>query len=79
MVLAAPDARSVVLVVSSDPFQEVPARREPSGTWRATLSRKGGFAYFFLVDDAVHLPECPLKERDDFGSTNCVFSPSVAE
>jgi len=79
MLLAAPLAQSVVLVVSSDPFQEVPARREPSGTWKATLSRNGEFSYFFLVDGAVFLPECPLKEKDDFGSVNCVFSSSVAE
>jgi hypothetical protein len=79
MYLSAPQAQSVVLVVSSDPFQQVQALREDSGMWRATLNRLSEFKYFYLVDGKTYLPDCRLREKDDFGSNNCVFSPSAYE
>ena len=75
MFLTAPQAQSVVLVVSSDPFQQVQALRDASGMWKVTLNRLGEFKYFYLVDGKTYLPECRLMEKDDFGSNNCVFSP----
>ena len=75
MYLRAPQAQLVVLVVSSDPFQEVQARRGDSGMWKATLNRQSEFTYFYLVDGKAYLPECRLREHDDFGSSNCVLSP----
>jgi hypothetical protein len=73
--LTAPQAQSVVLVVSSDPFLQVQALRDDSGVWKATLNRLSEFKYFYLVDGKTYLPDCRLKEKDDFGSNNCVFSP----
>jgi hypothetical protein len=75
MYLTAPQAQSVVLVVCSDPFQQVQALRDDAGTWKVTLNRLSEFKYFYLVDGKTYLPDCPLRENDDFGSTNCVFSP----
>jgi hypothetical protein len=75
MYLRAPQAQSVVLVVSSDPFQRVQAQLGGSGIWKATLNRQSEFKYFFLVDGKPYLPDCRLRENDDFGSKNCVFSP----
>jgi hypothetical protein len=75
MFLTAPQAQSVVLVVSSDPFQQVQARRDASGMWKVTLNRLSEFKYFYLVDGKTYLPDCRLRENDDFGSNNCVFSP----
>jgi hypothetical protein len=75
MYLRAPQAQSVVLVVSSDPFQQVQAQRGDSGVWKATLNRQSEFKYFYLVDGKAYLPDCRLRENDDFGSNNCVFSP----
>ena len=73
--LKAPQAQSVILMMSGDSFQQVEAVRTGFGTWKITLNRVHEFKYFFLVDGKVFLPECPLKEKDDFGSDNCVFSP----
>jgi len=75
MYLSAPQAQSVVLVVSSDPFQQVQALQEDSGMWKVTLNRPSEFKYFYIVDGKTYLPDCRLREKDDFGSNNCVFSP----
>jgi hypothetical protein len=73
--LRSPAAKSVSIVVSGDGFQKIPASRDRLGTWRVTLNREAEIRYFFLVDGEVHVPECDLRERDDFGAENCVFSP----
>ena len=75
MYLMAPQAESVVLVISGDPFREIQALRDDSGIWKVTLNRLNEFKYFYLVDGNAYLPDCPLKENDDFGSNNCIFSP----
>jgi len=75
MYLTAPQAESVVLVISGDPFREVHALRDDSGIWKVTLNRLDEFKYFYLVDGEAYLPDCPFKEYDDFGSNNCIFSP----
>jgi len=73
--LKAPRAQSVSLVVSGDTFEKVPAVRTQLGMWKVSLNRANEFKYFYLVDGKVYLPDCPLRERDDFGADNCVFSP----
>ena len=75
MLLTAPQAQSVVLVISGDTFQQVQALRDDSGMWKVTLSRLNEFKYFYLVDGKAYLPDCRLRENDDFESNNCVFSP----
>jgi hypothetical protein len=75
MYLMAPQARSVVLVVSGNPFQRVPGERDAFGMWKVTVNRVDPFTYFYLVDDQTVLPDCRMREHDDFGSNNCVFSP----
>jgi len=75
MFLTAPQAQSVVLVISGDTFQQVQALRDDSGMWKVTLSRLNEFKYFYLVDGKAYLPDCRLRENDDFESNNCVFSP----
>ena len=79
MLLTAPQAQSVVLVISGDTFQQVQALRDDSGMWKVTLSRLNEFKYFYLVDGKAYLPDCRLRENDDFGSNNCVFSPRAYE
>jgi hypothetical protein len=75
MYLTAPQAKSVFLVIAGDPFQKIQALRGASGTWKATLNQSGEFKYFHMMDNKAYLPKCRLKEHDDFGSDNCVFSP----
>lgn len=43
--------------------------------WVVTLPADKPFRYFYKVDGELFLPPCPLKEKDDFGSENCIFEP----
>ncbi|MFO7665911.1 MAG: hypothetical protein R6V76_04775 [Desulfobacterales bacterium] len=74
MYLAAPKAKSVVLVISGDQFRQVQALQDDSGIWKVALNRLNEFKYFYLVDGKAYLPDCLLRENDDFGSNNCIFS-----
>lgn len=73
--LKAPQAREVLFASSLDGFTPRPARQEGSRTWRITLPKEGEFRYFYLVDGGFLLPDCPCRERDDFGSFNCLYRP----
>jgi hypothetical protein len=79
MYLTAPQAQSVILVIAGDPFQKVPASRDASGTWKVTLNPSSDFKYFYIMDDEAYLPDCRMKEQDDFGSDNCVFTLRMNE
>jgi hypothetical protein len=46
-----------------------------SKTWQTTVPKTGEFRYFYRVDGRIHLPDCPYREMDDFGSYNCVYKP----
>jgi len=73
--LKAPEVQAVSLVISGDTFEQVPAARTLLGDWKATINKTGEFRYFYLVDGKIYLPDCRLKERDDFGADNCIYSP----
>lgn len=74
--LRVPQAHSVVLVVSGDErFERLPAAPDRLGAWVVSLNRAEEFRYFYLVDGKPFLPKCGLREKDDFGAENCIFSP----
>lgn len=75
LVLRKSDARQVWLLSSLDRFKPRPARRV-AGRWEVTLPATETFRYFYRVDGAPFVPDCPLKEKDDFGAENCVFDPT---
>ena len=74
LVLRRPDAKSVMLATSLDGFNLQPAAAV-SHAWAVTLPADKGFRYFYQVDGEIVVPDCALKERDDFGSENCIFEP----
>ncbi len=47
------------------------------GTWEVTVPADKPFRYFYKVDGENFLPVCPKKEKDDFGSENCIFEPRL--
>jgi hypothetical protein len=51
--------------------------REVDGHWVITLPAGSGFRYFYIVDGSAFIPPCRLKEKDDFGSENCIFEPGL--
>ncbi len=47
------------------------------GTWQVIVPADKPFRYFYKVDGENFLPACPKKEKDDFGSENCIFEPRL--
>ncbi len=75
--LRRPAAESVEFAASTDGFTVRSATRVSDNLWKIEVPVTGEFSYFYIVDGAVHLPPCPLTEKDDFGSTNCLFVPKL--
>jgi hypothetical protein len=75
--LEKPDARRVYFLSSLDGYKPHEAARVDKRTWQINTSAKGEFKYFYTVDGAVYLPECRLKEQDDFGSQICIYIPGL--
>lgn len=75
--LKKPEARFVLFAYSKDGYELHPAERIGSKTWLLKVPADSGFSYFYLVDGAVFLPQCRLKEKDDFGSENCIFEAGM--
>jgi hypothetical protein len=60
---------------SLDGFELHRIEKAGSKTWQITVPKTGEFRYFYLVDGRIHLPDCPYREMDDFGSDNCLYKP----
>ncbi len=71
------DAGSVNLLTSLDDFIPHRAHKINADTWKITVPANGEFRYFYTIDGSVYLPECRLKEKDDFGTENCIFVPRM--
>ncbi len=71
------DARTVQFAHSKDGYTLRMAEKIDSRTWRVMVPADSEFSYFYLVDGKIFLPACPLKEKDDFGSENCIFVPDL--
>jgi 1,4-alpha-glucan branching enzyme len=71
--LKAPQAKRVELLASFNGYIPIPAKRVQGGAWRVTIPEADAFTYFYRIDDRISIPECPLREKDDFGQSNCVF------
>ncbi len=76
LALKKPGANRVVLYCSVDGFKARPALNV-AGCWEVRLAADEAFSYFYRVDDRIFLPDCRLKEKDDFGSENCIFDPRL--
>ncbi len=72
--LRAEDARQVRLGASVDGFTLHEAVRNRDGIWQVSVPAASEMSYFYMVDGAFFLPDCPLREQDDFGAENCVYS-----
>jgi uncharacterized protein YmfQ (DUF2313 family) len=73
--LRVPGARGVAFASSLDAYSPHLASREDGFRWVVTVAANSEFRYFYIVDGAVHVPECKFYEKDDFGSRNCVYLP----
>ena len=74
LVLNQPTAGQVTLHCSLDGFAPRAARKV-AAAWEVSLPAHRPFAYFYRVDGNLFLPDCAVREKDDFGSENCLFDP----
>jgi hypothetical protein len=72
--LKSPEAQQVFFLLSLDGYEKHEARKTDDKTWEILVRADSDFKYFYIVDGEPFLPACPLKEKDDFGSENCIFS-----
>ena len=75
--LSYPEAKRVQLYCSFDGYQAHPAKKTDDDMWEVPVPFTSEFTYFYIVDGEVFLPSCRLKEKDDFGSENCIFVPDM--
>ena len=72
-----PGAHTVSFAYSEDGYQLHHAKKIDSKTWMVTVPEGSEFTYFYIVDGVSFLPSCRFKEKDDFGSENCIFVPDM--
>lgn len=70
-----PKASRVQFSSSADSFVLHDTVRNKSGSWQLTIHPVEELTYFYIVDGSVYLPDCRLKETDDFGAENCLYQP----
>jgi hypothetical protein len=73
--LDAPDASKVIFVSSVDDFREHATQKNSFGLWAVGNLANREFRYFYIVDGRLYLPECRYKEKDEFGTANCIYQP----
>ena len=66
------DAGSIALCPSFNGYEPLPAVQD-SNTWKLSLPPVKEFRYFLMKDGEIYLPDCPMKEYDDFGGQLCVY------
>ena len=76
LILKYQEARNVVLFCSLDGFKPRTAKNI-SGNWESAVQAGEIFKYFYQVDGTLFVPDCPMKEKDDFGSENCIYDPQL--
>ena len=70
-------AQDIYFASSIDGYELHKAKKIDENTWEVAVPAYAEFRYFYIADGVVYLPPCRLRERDDFGSENCIFIPGV--
>jgi len=71
------DAEIVYFASSVDGYEMHEAKRVGRKTWEVTVPANVEFRYFYIINGTVYVPSCQYKEKDDFGSENCLFVPRM--
>ena len=67
------EAQEILFATSRDNYKLHAARENKNHLWEVSVPAERSFAYFYIVDGVIVLPDCPLTENDDFGSRNCIY------
>ena len=76
LALSKPGAKTVVLFCSLDEFKPRPAAPR-AGRWVVKLPADKAFRYFYRVDGQLYIPDCAMRENDDYGTENCIYDPHL--
>jgi len=68
-----PEAQEVLFASSQNNYKLLVARKTKKHLWEVLIPAEKGFAYYYVVDGVITLPDCPFTENDDFGSKNCLY------
>lgn len=71
------EAENVLFLSSLDGYESHKVKKNRDETWEIAVPADTEFRYFFMVDGKHFLPVCGLREIDDFGSANCVFTAEI--
>lgn len=66
-------AQEVLFASSQDNYKFLAAREGRNHVWEVSVPAGREFAYFYVVDGVITLPDCPFTENDDFGAQNCLY------
>lgn len=72
-----PEAKTAYFASSLDGFKLHRMERMSGNRWQIVVPAGRELRYFYIVDDLVFTPPCRFKERDDFGTENCVYVPEM--
>jgi hypothetical protein len=70
-----PKAGKVLFLSSLDQFELHETVKNEKGLWEISVPSGRAFEYFIIVDGTLTIPTCYQKQKDDFGSENCVYTP----
>lgn len=66
------DASGVAFYSSTDGYTRRDAVKN-GRKWTVTMPESGRFTYYLEKDGEIFVPDCPMKEQDDFGGVLCVY------
>ena len=66
-------AQEVFFASSLNNYILLAAKEQVNHLWEVTVPGGDSFAYFYLVDGVITLPDCAFTETDDLGSKNCLY------
>jgi hypothetical protein len=72
-----PKAGKVFFLSSLDQFELHETKKNEKGQWEIIVPSSQTFEYFFIVDGTFTIPTCSQRQKDDFGSENCVYTPGT--
>jgi len=66
------EAEQLVFFSSSEQYRPIKAEQD-GNWWQVTIKDTDNLKYFLKADGKLYLPECKLKEKDDFGGELCLY------
>lgn len=73
--LIKPKVKDVYFASSLDGYELHRAEQKNNSMWEVAVPSGAEFSYFYMADGVLMIPPCMYKEKDDFGSENCIFIP----